>query len=301
MIICSIMREICARTLLMSTTNSPESDEESMFLHLPNSGTPQENVDLLYAYARRIVEIFRPHLKCTDQTGWIDGVYDTTTDLLLHPSTGELLPIEFNRAATGTAKYKYNWGNFVKEHDETRCECKMIFSKKTDWFEAISTLAHELIHYINHYEIGMAIHRSSWSKSHGKNFTKYVRIFNDEMRRIGSDFRICYKVNGWHRYPVVIDTQDWMRENIQIGDNLIWSWGEYVGFARVTRRNAHTVSVRHLSRNAINIRASIPWEKVLYAYRIDCPYDVTDVLTDQRLIDIHTREMTELKEIWGMN
>ena len=298
------MREICARTLLMTTTSQPLEDGDSLFLHVPNTGTPRENIDLLYAYAEAIVEIFRPHLEFDDN--WIENKYNDTVDLLVNPVTKKRIPIEFDRASAGTAKYKYHWNNQLTTLDDegrpwVRCECKMVFSHKTDWFEAIATLAHELIHYINHYEDGMKTHQHSWSKSHGKQFTKYVRIFNAHMREIGSDFRISYKVNRFHRHPVVIDTQDWMREHIQIGDNVIWKWGEHVGLARVTRRNAHTISVRHLTRHAFRIRASIPWEVVLFAYRIDCPYDVTDVLTDNKLIEIHEKEMAELNEIWGKN
>lgn len=299
------MREICAHTLMSLNSNSPLEDDMELFLNLPNTGVPKENIDLLYAYARAFTNIMKPHMEITDE--WILNEIENDPileDILINPVDRTKLSIDFNRAAQGTAKYQYSGADYIFD-DYARCTCKVIFSKKTDWFQMVTTIGHELIHYINHYEIGMRFHKESWSKSHGPKFGRYVKIINDYMRNIGSDFRMTYKVNRWHRYPEVIDTQDWMRDNIQIGDDIIWNWGEHVGIARVTRRNSHTLSVRHITGHAFRIRNSIPWEVILYAYRIDCPYDITKALendkrlfTGARIIDIHDKEMQELKKIW---
>lgn len=317
------MREICAQAFtetirLANNNDSPITDNE-LFLTLPNTGIPRDNENILYAYAKAFCNIMKPHLEITDSR--MQKVYDLdhNVDLLINPVSQKRIKFEWDRAAAGTAKYIYQLSHRTLEDkndvwdDVHRCSCKIKMSHKTDWFVVICTLGHELIHYINHYEYGMKLHHSTWSQSHGDNFRRYVLIINDHMRKIGSDFRMVYKVNRWHKHSAVIDTQDWMRDNIQIGDDILWNWGEHVGLARVTRRNAHTVSVRHLTRHAFRIRATIPWEMVLYAYRIECPYDISEVLEKdnrrflikwkergKRLIEIHNEEMKELKEIWGI-
>lgn len=290
------------------------NDYSELFRHMPTKDeNPQDNMDLLAIYMDAFISIMEPHVRTSFDDFQIHNSWAVEYDIspieknyherswnnmLINPVDNTKMKIKFNRARKGTAKYVYRSHPIFIKH----CTCHMEFSSASDWIDLISTIGHELIHYVNHFEEGMNYRRVNWSQSHGKNFKKYVLIINQQMREWGAKFRISYKVNDWYKYPEVIDTQDWMRDNLHIGDDVIWKWGKHVAVSRVTRRNAHTVSLQHKDGLAALVRSSVPWEKVLYAYRPDLPYNIDSALQeDVRLEMIHTKEIKELKEIWGMD
>lgn len=301
------------------------TDFSELFRHMPTSDVdPTKNMDLLSTYMDAFISIMQPHMRSSfddftipngilyyghedaadeynrelSNGGVEERYHENFYNILINPVDGKKLEIKFNRARKGTAKYVYRKHSRFHMH----CTCHMEFSSSSDWIDLISTIGHELIHYVNHFEEGMRFRSEPWSKSHGKKFKKYVLIINQQMRDWGAKFRISYKVNDWYRFPEVIDTQDWMRDNIHIGDEVIWKWGKYVSVSRVVRRNAHTVSLQHRAGLASVVVGRVPWEKVLYAYRPDVPYNIDEAIKEDVRLEIeHKKEMKELKEIWGMD